>query len=89
MIKKVLAAQILVLVGIIPLFIPSTRILGLIILALFAAPLLLYIVGHSLVATLKQKNIDVDVTEAEVASLRKRLDQLREAQTFDDRRESL
>lgn len=83
MIKKFLAAQILVLVGMVFSFIPTTRILGLIMLALVATLLLLYIAAHVLVATLKQRKIDVDVTEAEVASLRKRLDDLRKAQTFD------
>jgi 5-bromo-4-chloroindolyl phosphate hydrolysis protein len=86
MIKKFLAAQILVLVGMIFFFIPRTRILGLIMLALIATPLLLYIAVRSLVAMLKQRNIEVDVTEAEVATLRKRLDELREAQTFDGRK---
>jgi len=83
MIKKFLAAQILVLVGMVFSFIPTTRILGLIMLALVATLLLLYIAARSLVATLKQRKIDVDVTEAEVASLRKGLDDLRKAQTFD------
>lgn len=86
MIKKFLAAQILVLVGMIFFFIPTTRILGLIMLALVATLLLLNIAGCSLVAILKQRKTDVDVTEAEVASLRKRLDDLREAQTFDGRK---
>lgn len=86
MIKKFLAVQILVLVGMIFFFIPRTRILGLIMLALIATPLLLYIAVRSLVAMLKQRNIELDVTEAEVATLRKRLDELREAQTFDDRK---
>ncbi len=83
MIKKFLAAQILVLVGLVFSFIPTTRILGLIMLALVATLLLLNIAGRSLVAILKQRKTDVDVTEAEVASLRKRLDDLRKAQTFD------
>ncbi len=47
MIKKFLAAQILVLVGMVFFFIPTTRILGLILLALVATLLLLNIAGRS------------------------------------------